>query len=39
MNALTESQLSAKDSLFETLDSSVRRIRGTNNMNILVTDW
>lgn len=38
MNALTESQLSAKDSLFETLDSSVRRIRGTNNMNILVTD-
>ena len=38
MNALTESNLSAKDSLFETLDSSVRRIRGTNNMNILVTD-
>ena len=38
MNALTESHLSAKDSLFETLDSSVRRIRGTNNMNILVTD-
>jgi GTP-binding protein HflX len=38
MNALTESQLSAKQSLFETLDSSVRRIRGVNNMNILVTD-
>lgn len=38
MNALTESHLSAKESLFETLDSSVRRIRGVNNMNILVTD-
>ena len=38
MNQLTESQLSAKDSLFETLDSSIRRIRGTNNMNILITD-
>lgn len=38
MNSLTESQLSAKESLFETLDSSIRRIRGVNNMNILVTD-
>ncbi len=38
MNALTESQLSARSSLFETLDSSIRRIRGVNNMNILVTD-
>ena len=38
MNQLTKSQLSAKDSLFETLDSSIRRIRGTNNMNILITD-
>ncbi|KAB8031851.1 GTPase HflX [Fluviispira multicolorata] len=38
MNFLTESHLSAKDSLFETLDSSIRRIRGVNNMNILVTD-
>ena len=38
MNALTESHLSAKEFLFETLDSSIRRIRGINNMNILVTD-
>ncbi|MES2616220.1 MAG: GTPase HflX [Bdellovibrionota bacterium] len=38
MNSLTESHLSAKESLFETLDSSIRRIRGVNNMNILVTD-
>ena len=38
MNSLTESHLSAKESLFETLDSSIRRIRGVNNMNILVSD-
>ena len=38
MNSLTESHLSARESLFETLDSSIRRIRGVNNMNILVTD-
>lgn len=38
MNALTESNLSAKDSLFETLDSSVRRLKGVNNMSILMTD-
>ena len=38
MNALTESQLSAKDSLFETLDSSVRKLKGSNNTNILITD-
>ena len=38
MNALTDSHLSAKESLFETLDSSVRRIRSVNNMNILLTD-
>lgn len=38
INALTESQLSAKESLFETLDASVRRLRGVNNMNILITD-
>jgi GTP-binding protein HflX len=38
MNALTESQLSAKNSLFETLDSSVRRLRCVQNMNILITD-
>lgn len=38
MNSLTESHLSAKESLFETLDSSVRRMRGVNNMNILMTD-
>lgn len=38
MNSLTESQLSAKNALFETLDSSVRRLKGTNNINILLTD-
>jgi GTP-binding protein HflX len=38
MNALTDSQLSAKNSLFETLDSSIRRLRGVNNVNILLTD-
>ncbi len=38
MNSLTESQLSARDALFETLDSSIRRLRGVNNMNILLTD-
>lgn len=38
MNSLTESHLSAKQSLFETLDSSIRRLRGVNNMNILLTD-
>lgn len=38
MNALTDSQLSAKDALFETLDSNIRKIRGVNNMNILITD-
>lgn len=38
MNSLTESQLSARSSLFETLDSSIRRLRGVNNINILVTD-
>ena len=38
MNALTDSQLSAKDSLFETLDSSVRRLPGEHHPAILMTD-
>lgn len=38
MNALTDSQLSAKNALFETLDSSIRRMRGANNVNVLLTD-
>ena len=38
MNGLTDSELSAKDSLFETLDSSVRKLKGTEGLNILVTD-
>ena len=38
MNSLTESQLSAKDALFETLDSAVRALKGVHNPKILVTD-
>jgi GTP-binding protein HflX len=38
MNALTNSMLSAKDSLFETLDSSVRTLQGSQGLNILLTD-
>jgi GTP-binding protein HflX len=38
MNALTDSQLSAKDALFETLDSSVRTLKGTHKPKILLTD-
>lgn len=38
MNALTASKLSAKDSLFETLDSTVRKLRGGHGLNILVKD-
>jgi GTP-binding protein HflX len=38
MNALTESQLSAKDALFETLDSTVRLLRGTSKPRVLLTD-
>lgn len=38
MNALTASTLSAKDSLFETLDSTVRKLRGGHGLNILVKD-
>jgi len=38
MNALTSSRLSAKDSLFETLDSTVRKLKGDHNLNILVKD-
>ncbi|MBM3381428.1 MAG: GTPase HflX [Betaproteobacteria bacterium] len=38
MNALTDSQLSAKDALFETLDSAVRTLKGAHNPKVLVTD-
>ncbi len=38
MNALTHSKLSAKDSLFETLDSTVRKLKGDHGLNILVKD-
>ena len=38
MNALTDSHLSAKDALFETLDSAVRTLKGSQNPRILVTD-
>lgn len=38
MNALTESQLSAKDALFETLDSAVRTLKGSHNPRVLITD-
>jgi GTP-binding protein HflX len=38
MNALTDSHLSAKDALFETLDSAVRTLKGTHNPRVLVTD-
>ncbi|NBW82359.1 GTPase HflX [bacterium] len=38
MNALTDSHLSAKDALFETLDSAVRTLKGGNNPRVLVTD-
>ncbi|MEY4065766.1 MAG: GTPase HflX [Pseudomonadota bacterium] len=38
MNALTDSHLSAKDALFETLDSAVRMLKGSHNPRVLVTD-
>ena len=38
MNALTESHLSAKDALFETLDSAVRTLKGSHNPKVLITD-
>lgn len=38
MNALTDSHLSARDSLFETLDSSVRTLKVNHKPKILVTD-
>ena len=38
MNSLTDSNLSAKDSLFETLDSSVRTLKVPHRPKILVTD-
>lgn len=38
MNALTDSHLSAKDALFETLDSAVRTLKGSQNPRVLVTD-
>ena len=38
MNGLTEAGLSAKDALFETLDSSVRVLKGISSPKILVTD-
>lgn len=38
MNALTSSKLSARDSLFETLDSTVRKLKGGHGLNILVKD-
>lgn len=38
MNALTDSELSAQDALFETLDSSVRVLKVPHNPKILLTD-
>lgn len=38
MNGLTDSQLSAKNALFETLDSAVRSLKGLNQPRVLVTD-
>jgi GTPase len=38
MNTLTDSQLSAKDALFETLDSQVRVLKGAGSQRILLTD-
>jgi len=38
MNGLTESALSSRDALFETLDSTVRILRGSQNLRILITD-
>ncbi len=38
MNALTDSNLSAKNALFETLDSSVRTLNVSHNPKILITD-
>jgi GTP-binding protein HflX len=38
MNALTDSHLSARDSLFETLDSSVRTLKVHHKPKILITD-
>lgn len=38
MNALTESHLSARNALFETLDSAVRTLKGVQNPKILLTD-
>lgn len=38
MNGLTDSHLSAKDALFETLDSAVRTLKGSQNPRVLVTD-
>jgi GTP-binding protein HflX len=38
MNGLTDSHLSANDNLFETLDSSVRILKGSVSPRILVTD-
>ena len=38
MNALTASKLSARDSLFETLDSTVRKLKGGHGLKILVKD-
>lgn len=38
MNRLTESNLAAKDALFETLDAAVRTLKGVQAPRILVTD-
>lgn len=38
MNALTDSDLSAQDALFETLDSAVRVLKVPHNPKILLTD-
>lgn len=38
MNALTDAQLSAKDALFETLDSTVRHLKGVSKPKVLLTD-
>lgn len=38
MNGLTDSQLSAKNALFETLDSAVRTLKGVSTPKVLITD-
>jgi GTP-binding protein HflX len=38
LNALTDSQVSAQDRVFETLDTSSRRLRFPHNREVIITD-